>query len=100
MTGEGRLLQQLTKTVLESALEDEITDRLGYDKHDPAGKNGGNSRNGTRSKTVLTVGPVEIDVPRDRGVSFAPAIVKKPAAPTDRRGRDGSLVVREGPHAR
>lgn len=61
------LLQQLTKRLLESALEGEITDHLGYDKHDPAGKNGGNSRNGTRAKTVLTdVGPVEIAVPRDR----------------------------------
>jgi transposase-like protein len=78
LTGEGGLLQQLTKTVLESALEGEITDHLGYDKHDPAGKDGGNSRNGTRSKTVLTdVGPVEIDVPRDREGSFEPAIVKK-----------------------
>lgn len=67
LTGEGGLLQQLTKTVLESALEGEITDHLGYDKHDPAGKDGGNSRNGTRSKTVLTdIGPVEIDVSRDR----------------------------------
>src|SRR3954469_5023081 len=47
-------------------------------KHDPAGKDGGNSRNGTRSKTVLTdIGPVEIDVPRDREGSFEPAIVKK-----------------------
>ncbi|WP_435810665.1 transposase, partial [Streptomyces mirabilis] len=64
LTGEGGLLQQLTKRVLESALEGEITDHLGYDKHDPAGKDGGNSRNGTRSKTVLTdIGPVEIDVP-------------------------------------
>jgi transposase-like protein len=72
------LLQQLTKAVLESALEGEITDHLGYDKHDPAGKDGGNSRNGTRSKTVLTdIGPVEIDVPRDREGSFEPAIVKK-----------------------
>ena len=78
LTGEGGLLQQLTKTVLESALEGEITDRLGYDKHDPAGKDGGNSRNGTRSKKVLTdIGPVEIDVPRDREGSFEPAIVKK-----------------------
>ncbi|WP_436841985.1 IS256 family transposase [Streptomyces bobili] len=78
LTGEGGLLQQLTKTVLESALEGEITDHLGYDKHDPAGKDGGNSRNGTRSKTVLTdVGPVEINVPRDREGSFEPAIVKK-----------------------
>jgi hypothetical protein len=74
LTGEGGLLQQLTKTVLESALEGEITDHLGYDKHDPAGKNGGNSRNGTRSKTVLTdIGPVEIDVPCDREGSFEPA---------------------------
>ncbi|MDQ1033158.1 transposase-like protein [Streptomyces umbrinus] len=78
LTGEGGLLQQLTKTVLESALEGEITDHLGYDEHDPAGKDGGNSRNGTRSKTVLTdIGPVEIDVPRDREGSFEPAIVKK-----------------------
>lgn len=78
LTGEGGLLQQLTKVVLESALEGEITGHLGYDKHDPAGKDGGNSRNGTRSKTVLTdIGPVGIDVPRDREGSFEPAIVKK-----------------------
>ena len=73
LTGEGGLLQQLTKRVLESALEGEITDHLGYDKHDPAGRDGGNSRNGHRAKTVLTeVGPVEIDVPRDRDGSFEP----------------------------
>lgn len=78
LTGEGGLLQQLAKTVLESALEGEITDHLGYGKHDPAGKDGGNSRYGTRSKTVLTdIGPVEIDVPRDREGSFELAIVKK-----------------------
>ncbi|GHF19789.1 IS256 family transposase [Streptomyces spiralis] len=78
LTGEGGLLQQLTKRLLESALEGEITDHLGYDKHDPAGKGGGNSRNGKRSKTVLTdVGPVEIAVPRDRDGSFEPKIVKK-----------------------
>jgi transposase-like protein len=78
LTGEGGLLQQLTKRLLESALEGEITDHLGYDKHDPAGKDGGKSRNGTRSKTVLTeVGPVEIAVPRDRDGSFEPKIVKK-----------------------
>lgn len=53
LTGEGRF-QQLTKRLLESALEGEITDHLGYDKHDPAGKDCGNSRNGKRSKTVLT----------------------------------------------
>ncbi len=66
LTGEGGLLQQLTKRVLESALEGEITDHLGYDKHEATGRNSGNSRNGTRSKAVLTdVGPVEIKVPRD-----------------------------------
>lgn len=76
LTGEGGLLQQLTKRLLESA--GEITDHLGYDKHDPAGKNGGNSRDGTRAKTVLTdVGPVEITVPGDREGSFEPKIVKK-----------------------
>ena len=78
LTGEGGLLQQLTKRLLESALDGEITDHLGYDKHDPAGRNTGNSRNGVRSKTVLTdVGPVEITVPRDRNGSFEPKIVAK-----------------------
>ncbi len=78
LTGEGGLLQQLTKRLLESALDGEMTDHVGYDKHDPAGKNGGNSRNGKRSKTVLTdVGPVAIEVPRDREGSFEPQIVKK-----------------------
>ncbi|WP_405363738.1 IS256 family transposase [Kitasatospora sp. NBC_00085] len=78
LTGEGGLLQQLTKRVLEAALEGEITDHLGYEKHDPAGAGSGNSRNGIRSKTVVTdVGPVEIDVPRDREGSFEPQIVRK-----------------------
>ncbi len=78
LTGEGGLLQMLTKRVLESALEGEITDHLGYEKHDPAGRNNGNSRNGTRAKTVLTdVGPVEVKVPRDTAGSFEPQIVKK-----------------------
>jgi transposase-like protein len=53
-------------------------DHLGYGKHDPAGKDGGNPRNGKRAKTVLTdVGPVQIDVPRDRDGSFEPRIVRK-----------------------
>src|SRR3954464_3881369 len=78
LTGEGGLLQQLTKRVLESALEGEITDHVGYDKHDPAGQNSGNSRNGHRSKTVITdVGPVEVRVPRDVAGSFEPQIVRK-----------------------
>jgi putative transposase len=78
LTGPNGLLGALTKRVLESALEGEITDHLGYDKHERAGHEGGNSRNGIRSKTVLTdVGPVEIDVPRDRDGSFEPQIVAK-----------------------
>jgi putative transposase len=78
LTGEGGLLQQLTKRVLESALEGEITDHVGYGKHDAAGRNSGNSRNGTRTKTVLTdVGPVEVKVPRDVAGTFEPQIVKK-----------------------
>jgi transposase-like protein len=64
--------------LVESALEGEITDHLGYDRHDATGRDGGNSRNGHRSKTVLTeVGPVEIDVPRDRDATFEPRIVGK-----------------------
>jgi putative transposase len=79
ITGPEGLLKLLTKTVLETALEEEMTDHLGYDKHDAAGRDGGNSRNGTRSKTVISeaVGAVEIDVPRDRDGSFTPVIVKK-----------------------
>src|ERR687897_3759967 len=66
LTGPGGLLKALTKTVLETALEEEMAEHLGYDKHDPAGRNRGNSRNGVRSKTVLTeIGSVAIDVPRD-----------------------------------
>nr|BFD96514.1 IS256 family transposase [Kitasatospora sp. Xyl93] len=78
LTGAGGLLQQLTKKILESALEGEMTDHLGYEKHDPAGAGSGNSRNGVRSKTVLTeVGPVAIEVPRDREGSFEPQLVRK-----------------------
>jgi putative transposase len=78
LTGEGGLLGKLTKMVIEGALEGELDDHLGYGKHDPAGRDGGNSRNGYRAKTVLTdTGPVEISVPRDRDSSFEPKIVAK-----------------------
>jgi putative transposase len=78
LVGPGGVLTGLTKTVLETALEEELSEHLGYDKHDPAGRNHGNSRNGTRSKTVLTeIGPVQIEVPRDRDGSFEPTIVRK-----------------------
>jgi len=51
-----------------------MADHLGYDKHDPAGRNRGNSRNGNRTKTVLTdaAGEVDIDVPRDREAASSP----------------------------
>jgi transposase-like protein len=78
LVGPDGLLQQVIKLVLEGALEGELTDHLGYAHGDPAGRNGANSRNGTRAKTVLTeVGPVDLEVPRDRDASFAPRIVRK-----------------------
>ena len=78
LLGRDGLLQQLTKRFLEASLEAEMDEHLGYGKHEPGGRNGGNSRNGKRSKTLLTeVGPVGIEVPRDRDGSFTPAIVAK-----------------------
>jgi transposase-like protein len=77
LTGPGGLLKALTK-VLQTALEEELAEHLGYDKHDPLGRNRGNSRNGKRAKTVLTdSGEVAIDMPRDRDGSFEPVIVAK-----------------------
>ncbi|CAN5646442.1 hypothetical protein BH09ACT7_BH09ACT7_60550 [soil metagenome] len=76
--GPNGLLNQLTKNVLETALDAEVTEHLGYDRHDPAGRGSGNSRNGNRTKTVFTeIGPVDIDVPRDVNSSFEPQIVRK-----------------------
>ena len=79
LTGPDGLLKQLTKTVLETALNEEMTEHLGYGKHDPGRAGSGNIRNGTRAKTVLTeaTGQVEIDVPRDRSGTFDPQIVRK-----------------------
>jgi putative transposase len=78
LVGPDGMLAGLTKNVLETALEAEMSEHLGYDKHDPMGRNRENSRNGTRTKTVQTeVGPVQIEVPRDRDGSFEPGIVKK-----------------------
>ena len=79
LTGPDGLLKQLTKSVIETALGEEMTEHLGYEKHDPAGIGSDNIRNGSRSKTVLpgNTGPVEIDVPRDRAGTFEPQIVKK-----------------------
>ncbi len=76
--GADGLLNELTKAVLERALDSELTHHLGYEAGDPAGRGSGNSRNGSTPKTVSTVnGPVAIAVPRDRNGSFEPAIVPK-----------------------
>ena len=78
LVGPGGVLAQLTKRVLETALNTEMTEHLGYEKGDPAGAGTPNSRNGIGRKTVLTgVGAVDVDVPRDRDGSFAPQIVRK-----------------------
>lgn len=78
LVGPDGLLGQITKQVLEAGLEIEMDDHLGYEKHAVDGRDSGNSRNGTRSKTVITeVGPVEIAAPRDRDGSFDPKTVKK-----------------------
>ena len=78
LLGPDGLLSQVTKAVLERALAEEMTGHLGYDKHDPAGRGSGNSRNGTTPKTLLTdVGAVDLAVPRDRNGSFEPQIVRK-----------------------
>ena len=69
LVGPGGLLSDLTKQVLDTGLEVEMEEHVGYAKHASEGRNGGNSRNGTRSKTVITVvGPIELGVPRDRAL--------------------------------
>jgi putative transposase len=78
LLGPDGLLSQVTKAVLERALAEEMTEHLGYDKHDPAGRGSGNSRNGVTGKRLLTeVGGIEVEVPRDRNGSFSPQIVRK-----------------------
>jgi transposase-like protein len=76
LTGDGGLLTGLVQRVLQGALEAEITDHLGYEPHDPAGRGSGNSRNGRYPKTVRTeIGDVRIEVPRDRNGTFEPVTV-------------------------
>jgi transposase-like protein len=79
LTGPDGLLKQLTKTVLETALNQEMTEHLGHEKHGRPAAGTGNVRNGTRPKSVLTEasGQVGIEVPRDRQGTFEPQIVKK-----------------------
>ena len=76
--GENGLLKQLTKALLERAMQAEMTEHLGYEKHDPGGDNSGNSRNGKSSKTLKgEFGRLPVEVPRDRNSTFEPKIVPK-----------------------
>jgi putative transposase len=78
LLGQDGLLQQLTKALVERALDGELTHHLGYERHDSADDNSGNSRNGTSPKTLRGKrGQVQIDVPRDRASEFEPQLVKK-----------------------
>jgi putative transposase len=78
LTGKDGILKQLTARLVERALQTEMTEHLGYERHDPKGRGTPNSRNGTSSKTLKTEqGPVDIEVPRDREGSFEPQLVKK-----------------------
>src|SRR5215471_13250555 len=78
LTGEGGFLPEMIKAVLERGLQAELTDHLGYEKGDPAGRGSPNSRNGSTSKTLSTeVGQVPLNVPRDRNSTFEPRLVAK-----------------------
>jgi hypothetical protein len=78
LTGEGSMLGELVRAVLERALESELTAHLGYEKGGRGGAGGGNARNGNIAKTVQTgVGPVPLQVPRDRAGTFEPVLVPK-----------------------
>ena len=78
LTGEGGLLPELVKRVLEAGLAAELTDHLGYERHDSAGRGSGNSRNGSIPKRLGTeVGDVDLATPRDRNGTFDPQLVAK-----------------------
>ena len=78
ITGESGLLKQLTKRIVEAAMNAEMKDHLGYEINNPDGNNTGNSRNGTSKKKILTeLGDVDIAIPRDRNGEYEPQIIKK-----------------------
>lgn len=97
LLGHGGLIAELSKRLLERALDEELTDHLGYERGDPAGRNGGNSRNGTTPKRLLTeAGPVDLDLPRDRDGSFEPVIVPKGHHPPGGVQRQRRRPLRRG----
>src|SRR5258707_7355545 len=78
LVGENGLLKQLTKQLLERAMAAELTEHVGYDKHDASGNNSGNSRNGKSAKTIKgTFGELALETPRDRNGTFEPQIIEK-----------------------
>src|SRR5215471_1127756 len=78
LIGENGVLKQLTKQLLERAMSAELTEHVGYEKHDQAGQNSGNSRNGKSAKTLKgSFGRLPIEVPRDRNGTFEPQIIEK-----------------------
>src|SRR5690606_34873131 len=78
LTGEGGFLPEFVKAVLERGLQAELSDHLGYEKGDPAGRGTPNSRNGSTPKTVASeIGDIELDTPRDRAGTFEPRLVPK-----------------------
>lgn len=96
LLGEGGLLKQMTKAILERSLAVELTDHLGYDEGDPAGAGSGNSRNGTTPKRLVTeAGHLDLEVPRDRNATFFPQTVRK-----GQRRMDGVDKIVMGLYAR
>ena len=78
LLGPDGVLTELTKRIMERALDVERSDHLGYERGDPAGRGSGNSRNGSSPKTVLTdAGAIPLDIPRDRNSTFEPALIPK-----------------------
>lgn len=78
LLGEGGVIAELTKRILERGLNEELSDHLGYEAGEQAGRGSGNNRNGTSAKTVFTeIGAVDLDIPRDRNGSFDPKLVPK-----------------------
>ena len=91
LIGENGLLKQLTKGLVERALQAELTDHLGHEKHAPVATKGGNARNGKSAKTIKgEFGKLPIEVPRDRDATFEPTII--PKGQTRFAGFDGKII--------
>ncbi len=96
LLSENGLLQQLTKALVERALNGEMTHHLGYEKHSPSGNNSGNSRNGTTPKTLKGKrGQMEIEVPRDRNAEFEPQLAREESEAFRRLGRKDYFSLRQ-----